>query len=35
MALVDNIGDSDVRLSEAMAGDYVALLKETLELLHK
>ena len=27
MALVDNIGDSDVRLSEAMAGDYVALLK--------
>jgi len=27
MALVDNIGGSEARLSEAMAGDYVALLK--------
>jgi protoheme IX farnesyltransferase len=27
MALVDNIGGSEARLSEAMAGDYLALLK--------
>jgi len=33
MALVDNIGDSDVRLSEAMAGDYLSLLKPRVMVL--